>query len=269
MPGLKPEDMSPPDGVVDLRGADIDDDVLSTSREVVWALARELPDRPWAICDRHGRVIAGSEEHAPGRPPSAPVAEIELGREGHVLVVSAGAGFERDALESVAARIGARLFGVVVASKRQAREAEAAVAWAWSVAHADPVTHVRNARGWWHELGARMWTEGETSTVVVARIQLADLRELNAAQGHHGGDEILRLIADRLVAQLSRTDIVARFGGGDFAVLAYATDEATVRDRLAIALDIPGVLIRRGLAAHRPDEPIRTTVARADLALRP
>src|SRR5205085_1595782 len=50
-------------------------------------------------------------------------------------------------------------------------------------------------------------------------LDLDRFKEINDAFGHDAGDEVLREIARRLSGHLSGTGTVARFGGGEFAIL--------------------------------------------------
>ncbi|MDQ1287140.1 MAG: hypothetical protein QG622_705 [Actinomycetota bacterium] len=55
-------------------------------------------------------------------------------------------------------------------------------------------------------------------------IDIDDLKALNDSGGHALGDEALRTVGRRLVAQVRDIDIVARIGGDEFAVLAAVSD---------------------------------------------
>ena len=50
-------------------------------------------------------------------------------------------------------------------------------------------------------------------------IDLDDFKNVNDGYGHRAGDAVLTAVADVLDARLRETDIVARFGGDEFAVL--------------------------------------------------
>jgi diguanylate cyclase (GGDEF)-like protein/PAS domain S-box-containing protein len=59
----------------------------------------------------------------------------------------------------------------------------------------------------------------ETSTLVVAMVDVMRLREINDLLGHHNGDLILKEIAIRLQKGFRKSDTVARLGSDEFVVL--------------------------------------------------
>lgn len=98
----------------------------------------------------------------------------------------------------------------------------------------------------------------------VAQIDLDDFKNINDTFGHPIGDLVLKEIASVLVREVRRTDVVARVGADEFAVLLPETDRAeglrvaeklrqTITD-LALGLPVGGVRITAsiGLAAY-PD----------------
>jgi diguanylate cyclase len=107
-------------------------------------------------------------------------------------------------------------------------------------------------------------------------------KHFNDSHGHLIGDKLLRFVANILKDSLKGQDLVARFGGEEFAILLPNTP---LRGALAVAESlrarvqsqrlrrtdtqqpIGGVTLSLGLASFRYGETLETFIARADTAL--
>ena len=74
----------------------------------------------------------------------------------------------------------------------------------------------------------------------VLLIDLDRFKEVNDALGHHIGDELLKVVAERLIAAAPENAIVARLGGDEFAVLLPAAPDI---------LEVAGQVAREIVAA--------------------
>lgn len=110
------------------------------------------------------------------------------------------------------------------------RDAEAAVR---RLAYSDQLTGLPN-RTLLYDRGrqaiARARRLGER--LVVLFVDVDDLKVVNDTLGHAVGDELLRLVAERLIGLVRSEDTVARIGGDEFVVLARVDDREAVDDLL-------------------------------------
>ena len=102
-------------------------------------------------------------------------------------------------------------------------------------------------------------------------VDIDHFKQINDRHGHDRGDEVLREIA-ALLQRNSRTgDAVVRLGGDEFVViLAQASDQSardvTARLTAASATAVPAAF-SLGWAVREGDEPLESTLRRADKAL--
>ena len=135
----------------------------------------------------------------------------------------------------------------VDSSERVARQASVAVAHhrtTQDLLHAalhDPLTGIGNRRALERDLQARLHRE---DAVLLVYLDLDGFKSINDRLGHAAGDEVLKVVAQRLASCLRSTDRAARLGGDEFVLLLGPTIPPldVIRERLALALAAPIVL---------------------------
>ena len=99
-------------------------------------------------------------------------------------------------------------------------ELRRALAHAERLARVDALTDLPN-RAALDEHGRALFAKGSSRQVVLAMIDVDNLKTLNDNHGHAAGDEALRAVARHLSVALGDTGVVARVGGDEFAALLF------------------------------------------------
>jgi diguanylate cyclase (GGDEF)-like protein len=144
----------------------------------------------------------------------------------------------------------------------------------------DSLTNLPN-RTLFTERVAHALTRRERSSraLGVLFLDLDDFKTINDSLGHGAGDQVLRLVADRLRRCLRPSDTVARLGGDEFAILlddmADTTDAMIAAERILDALSEPAFLEGRevsiraslGITVDGHGGKAETLLRNADLAM--
>ncbi len=108
------------------------------------------------------------------------------------------------------------------------------VSW---LAHHDRLTGVWNRLAFDDQL-TKATAPSSQDRFALLFLDLDDFKQINDTHGHVVGDELLRAVADRLVASLGESDRVFRQGGDEFLVVADVEGEDDVERVVARAEDI-------------------------------
>lgn len=134
-------------------------------------------------------------------------------------------------------------------------------------AHRDGLTGLPNRRAW-DELLAREIARARRSDrpLALAVLDLDNFKAYNDLHGHLHGDELLRSASSAWSGQLRSGDVLARWGGEEFAVLfpdSTAPEAAAVLQRLQAATP-EGQSFSAGVCQYRPGDRAGSLMAAAD-----
>jgi diguanylate cyclase (GGDEF)-like protein len=126
--------------------------------------------------------------------------------------------------------------GEILRGLRYALERHRLLAALRSLSLMDDLTNLYNRRGF-TDLGSQYLELARRSErdITLVFLDLDRFKTINDTLGHHVGDRALRKVADILRTTFRRSDIIARMGGDEFAVLALeSSDEhqSAIVDRL-------------------------------------
>jgi diguanylate cyclase (GGDEF)-like protein len=178
----------------------------------------------------------------------------------------------RQALQTLLAEID-DLRGEVARLKARLAEAE-------GLADQDPLTPLLNRRAFMRELNRiRTFAQRYGSPASLIYFDVDGLKSINDRFGHAAGDAALKAIAERLLANVRESDIVARMGGDEFAVVLVQADRFTAKAKAeslaAMVSETPVQLgdwsapmrLSFGVKDINPDTEPEALVAEADAAM--
>ncbi len=95
------------------------------------------------------------------------------------------------------------------------------------LARHDELTGLPNRNGFRHHLSQVLgYAAAEGHSVAVALVDLDEFKYVNQVLGHHEGDALIRIIAQRLRASLRKEDGLARLGGDEFGIVLPGVTDA-------------------------------------------
>jgi diguanylate cyclase (GGDEF)-like protein len=98
----------------------------------------------------------------------------------------------------------------------------------------DPLTEVLNRRGFERELNRSLaFVKRYGASAALIYVDLDDFKPVNDRHGHAAGDTVLKAIAAALSRNVRASDVVARIGGDEFAMLLWNIDDAAAAAKAA------------------------------------
>jgi diguanylate cyclase (GGDEF)-like protein len=169
----------------------------------------------------------------------------------------------------------------VADAERRVAALQERIAYLESLSVTDELTGLLNRRGFMWELQRTLATAKRTGPQgILLLCDLDGFKSVNDCWGHAAGDEVLRRAAAVLAARTRRSDIVARIGGDEFAVVLVGAGLVSARrkaqvlaakivDAAAGAVEGERVAIgvSFGFAAFAGEEAEEDLLGQADLAM--
>ncbi|MFC7528699.1 putative bifunctional diguanylate cyclase/phosphodiesterase [Actinoplanes sp. GCM10030250] len=159
-------------------------------------------------------------------------------------------------------------------------------------AYHDALTQLANRALFRERLAGALQKREDGGEVTVLFLDLDGFKEVNDSLGHLAGDQLLVQVADRLRASVRDGDLVARFGGDEFAVLIesapgtgddeaalvaqriievleepFASEARSIHVQASIGLAAAGLLATAGLLADAEADIADQLMRNADLAM--
>ena len=147
----------------------------------------------------------------------------------------------------------------------------------------DPLTGLTNRKGFDQRIVELMDAHpADGDHLGLLMVDIDFFKKVNDTFGHLVGDEVLRLIANKIEKNVKGSDVVARFGGEEFAILLPRTQYSgalTVADSICERMrksqlkkrstgeSIGTITLSIGVGRYQPGESVENLIGRADLAL--
>lgn len=103
-----------------------------------------------------------------------------------------------------------------------------------SLAYHDPLTGLGNRKKFHEAMHQSLtWANNNNQLVALMFLDLDGFKQVNDTLGHDTGDQLLRVVAQRLTNSLRNSDIVSRLGGDEFTVILPGIPQADYAAKVA------------------------------------
>jgi diguanylate cyclase (GGDEF)-like protein len=216
----------------------------------------DLPESEWSSQRTSATVTVARTDGAPWLPVECTEASVPLDSPGGplgLLVVQYDGAVKLSRRERSQLTAYAGALSVALCNARLHAELRAQAERNAHDAQHDALTGLPNRTQLHARLAAALATDEAVSVLL---LDLDRFKPVNDTHGHEAGDQVLRVVAERLRAAVRPGDLVARLGGDEFAVLVSEGGDSTqLSDRLqalvASPISIGHVVVSVGASVGR------------------
>jgi diguanylate cyclase (GGDEF)-like protein len=173
-----------------------------------------------------------------------------------------------------------RLAAEIERLREELRRAEVRVEALEKTAHEDPLTGLLNRRGFERAFNrAAAYLKRYGGSAALLYLDLDRFKPINDQHGHAAGDLVLQQVSRLLQGSVRASDIAARLGGDEIALVLWNLDAARMQAKMRAleilvektAFEVAGKKLAVGVSVGgvmlQPEENLASALSRADAAM--